>query len=571
MSRLTELRRPFREDYLDYETLTAQLKAWADAFGDIAHLESIGKSGEGRELWVLTIGFDPERPRPAAWIDGNMHASELAGSSVALAAAEAILAVHLGESDLPEPMRRVITETLVHVMPRMSPDGAEAVLKTRRYVRSVPRDDRPKTGAPRWEASDVDGDGVALLMRVEDSGGEFVEAPEFPGLLVPRELHDEGPFYKLYPEGTIDGWDGVTVPDPSFLSDNDPDLNRNFPATWEPDHIQMGAGRYPMSEPESRAVVEYTAARPHLFAWTNLHTFGGVFIRPLGDAPDAKMNPFDRGVYKLLEGWADELTGYPTVSGFEEFTYEPGKRLHGDMIDYAFVNRGCIAWVCELWDIFEQVGFERPKRFVERYSRLDRADLIALAEWDRDHNQGRVVRPWRAFDHPQLGPVELGGLDPTVGFSNPPNEKLPEVCDQQAELFSRMVALAPRIVVADVQVKPLGDGIRRVSVTVENQGYLPSQVLESARGLTWNQGLVVDAEPVGGELVDPNGSREQLGHLDGWGRGRHSGFGAIYFQRSKGTGHRAVAHFDVRGGQALKLQVWSPRTGRLDHFVELEG
>lgn len=570
MSRLEPLRRPFRDDYLDYDTLTAQLKAWAEAFGDIAHLQSIGQSAEGRELWVLTLGPDPERPRPAAWIDGNMHASELAGSSVALAAAEAILGIHLGEREVPAPVRRVVEETLVHVMPRMSPDGAEAVLKTRRYVRSVPRDERPRTGAPRWVAEDVDGDGVALLMRVEDSGGEFVEAPEFPGLLVPRGLQDEGPFYKLYPEGRIEGWDGVTVPDPGFLSDNEPDLNRNFPASWEPDHVQLGAGRFPLSEPESRAVVEFTAARPHLFAWTNLHTFGGVFIRPLGDAPDAKMNPFDRGVYKLLEGWADELTGYPTVSGFEEFTYEPGKRLHGDMIDYAYVNRGCIAWVCELWDIFDQVGFERPERFVERYSRLDRADLVRLAEWDREHNQGRVVRPWKAFEHPQLGPVELGGLDPTVGLSNPPNERLPGICDQQAELFVRMVALAPRIVVADVKVQALGGDLRRVSVTVENQGYLPSQVLESARELTWNEGLVVDAEPIDGELVDPARSRERLGHLDGWGRGRHSGFGAIYFQRSKGSGHRAVAHFDVRGGRALKLAIWSPRTGRLDHLVELE-
>ena len=568
MSRLQSLRQPFREQYLDHAQITAQLKGWAEAFPDLVRLESIGESPEGRELWVLTLGPDPERARPAAWIDGNMHASELAGSSVALAAAEAVLGAHLGEGELPEAVRAVIRDTLVHVMPRVSPDGAEAVLKTRRYVRSVPRDARPGSGRPRWVAEDVDGDGQALLMRVRDPGGEYVEAPGFPDLLVPRELGDEGPFYKLYPEGVVDGWDGIRVPDPSFLSDNEPDLNRNFPARWEPDHVQMGAGRYPLSEPESRAMVEYTAARPHIFTWLNLHTFGGVFIRPLGDGPDSKMKPFDLAVFKQLEAWAEDLTGYPTVSGFEEFTYEPDKPLHGDLIDYAYAQRGCIAWVCELWDIFETLGFPRPRRFVERYTQLDRADLVALAEWDRDHNRGRVVRPWKPFEHPQLGPVEIGGLDPLVGLSNPPLEKLAGICDQQAELFLRMVAMAPRVQVTDVEVEALGDDIRQVAVQVENLGYLPTHVLESALALAWNEGLVVDAEPLGGELVDPNASRVGIGHLDGWGRGRHSGFGALYFQRSKGTGHRGRARFVVRGGRGLRLTIWSPRTGRFDHVVE---
>ena len=47
-------------------------------------------------------------------------------------------------------------------------------------------------------------------MRVQDPGGELVEAREFPGLLVERTLEDEGPFYKLYPEGMIEHFDDDT-------------------------------------------------------------------------------------------------------------------------------------------------------------------------------------------------------------------------------------------------------------------------------------------------------------------------------------------------------------------------
>jgi hypothetical protein len=55
---------------------------------------------------------------------------------------------------------------------------------------------------------------------------------------------------------------------------------------------------------------------------------GGVFVRPLGGAPDTKMDPYDIAVLREIERWADEIVGYPMVSGFEEFTYEPEKPLH---------------------------------------------------------------------------------------------------------------------------------------------------------------------------------------------------------------------------------------------------
>ena len=111
---------------------------------------------------------------------------------------------------------------------------------------------------------------------------ELVEAREFPGLLVERTLDDDGPFYKLYPEGRIEHFDGKRIPSPFFLGDNPIDLNRNFPWGWAPGHEQIGAGPYAASEPETRGVVEFATAHPEIFAWLDLHTFGGVAIRPLG-------------------------------------------------------------------------------------------------------------------------------------------------------------------------------------------------------------------------------------------------------------------------------------------------
>ena len=569
-SSVDALSRGFRHTYLDYDALTAQLHAWREAFPDLVRLTSIGTTPEGRSLWLLTLGTDPDRVRPTAWIDGNMHASELAGSSVALAIAEDVLRAHVAPDTLAlsAPVLERLRAGRFFVLPRMSPDGAEAVLKTGRYVRSVPRDGTTERAAARWLSRDVDGDGLTLVMRQPDPTGDYTAAsPAHPDLLSQRELDDAGPFYRVYPEGVIEHFDGFTIPAPSFVADNPIDLNRNFPWSWAPTHEQVGAGPFPTSEPESRAVVEHACAHPEIFAWLNLHCYGGVFIRPLGHAPDSKLNQDDLGLFKLIETWAESITGYPMVSGYEEFLYEPDKPLHGDLSDFAYNQRGAIAYVVELWDLWKRLGFKRPKKFVEYYGNLSRADQHALAAWDAEHNQGRIVRPWTPVEHPQLGPVEVGGLDPRIGVWNPPPEVLPEVCDQQSRCFLRVAALAPEVRVRQARAVALGDGLHRIEVVVENAGYLPTYVLESARALEHNQALTADLTGAGGcALVDAGASRVQLGHLGGWGRGHGTGANELAYLRSPGNHTVARATWIVRGAGTVTIRFGSCRVG----FQELE-
>ena len=50
-------------------------------------------------------------------------------------------------------------------------------------------------------------------------------------------------------------------------------------------------------------------------------------------------------MFRQLEAWMTEHTGYPTVSGHDEFLYEPDKPLRGDLSDYAYNQRGALAYV----------------------------------------------------------------------------------------------------------------------------------------------------------------------------------------------------------------------------------
>lgn len=572
VARLDSLSRGFRQKYLDFDDLTAQLVAWSEAFPRIVRLRSLGDSPEGRPLWLLTIGPDPDRRRPSIWIDGNMHATELCGSSVSLAIAEDAIRMHLDPDaalhGLPPHTRARLRDVLFYVLPRMSPDGAESVLKTARYCRSNPRDRRLARGHARWIAEDVDGDGLALSMRKRDAGGEWIESKEVPGLMLPRRIEDEGPFYKIWPEGTIDAFVG-DVPDPHYLSDNDADMNRNFPHSWAPEHEQIGAGQYPTSEPESRAVVEFVTKTPEIFAWVNYHTFGGVFIRPLGAEPDSKMEPSDLSLYRQIEAWAQELTGYPTVSGYHEFLYEPDKPLRGDLVDFAYHQRGCVAYTVELWDLMAQLGIERKKPFVDTYSRFTRDEMIRLGKWDREQNAGRIVRPWRAVVHPQLGEVEVGGLDPRVGISNPPYEKLGEVCAQHAACTFRLASLAPSVVIERVNQASVGGDHRRVDVTFSNHGYLPSYVLASAKKLKHADPLRVEVQTSGCALVSDHDALREVGHLDGWGRGLGDDESSIFWLRSRGSSGSKTLRWVVRGSGTLTLRVSSLRTGAVERVIEV--
>ena len=57
------------------------------------------------------------------------------------------------------------------------------------------------------------------------------------------------------PEGTLSNFDGLKV---KVNTDREGlDLNRNFPSYWRQEFEQVGAGPYPTSEPEVRAMVDF--------------------------------------------------------------------------------------------------------------------------------------------------------------------------------------------------------------------------------------------------------------------------------------------------------------------------
>jgi hypothetical protein len=81
--------------------------------------------------------------------------------------------------------------------------------------------------------------------------------------MTPRLITDgpgDGPYWRLFEEGSVVDHDGFTVPSPP--PPEALDLNRNFPAGWSTGI--PGAGDFPGSEPEIDALIRAVRARPNI-------------------------------------------------------------------------------------------------------------------------------------------------------------------------------------------------------------------------------------------------------------------------------------------------------------------
>src|SRR3972149_2510676 len=273
-----------------YNELTRFLKAYEKEYPNLIRLESIGKSHEGRDVWLITAtnfksGSDAERP--GLWVGGKLPASEVTGSTAALYLIHSLVTRYKKD----ENVRRAMDTRAFYIAPRVNPDGAEWALADRpKEIRSVtrpyPYSEGPMDGLTAWE--DVDGDGRILQMRIEDPNGAWKAHPDDPRLMVKRDpIEAGGKYYRILPEGRLINYDGaiikVRAPKEGL------DLYRNFPAGWRTEADQRGAGPFPASEPEARNLVEFITRHKNITGTVSFHTMSGVLLRPYDDRSDDEM------------------------------------------------------------------------------------------------------------------------------------------------------------------------------------------------------------------------------------------------------------------------------------------
>eukprot|EP00878_Enallax_costatus_P002023 GHUV01002187.1.p1 GENE.GHUV01002187.1~~GHUV01002187.1.p1 ORF type:complete len:558 (+),score=92.71 GHUV01002187.1:1290-2963(+) len=110
--------------YLSSDELNAWLDEYIHKCGNISRKYSIGKSSQGRELWVLEITDRPgtQEPEPNFKYVGNMHGNEPSGRVLLPQLAEWLCA----NLKTDERARRVVEDMHLHILFTMNPDGFAA-------------------------------------------------------------------------------------------------------------------------------------------------------------------------------------------------------------------------------------------------------------------------------------------------------------------------------------------------------------------------------------------------------------------------------------------------------------
>lgn len=252
--------------YLDHDGFTGELRSIVNG-SDLATMESLGTTLQGRDVWMVTVGSSSGTPlseRPGVLVVGNLEGDHLVGSHLAM---EAIR--YLVDNAQDEAVQAALTDHVFYFFPRLNPDGAQAMfarVKSDRKTNARPYDDDNDGRTDEDGAEDLNGDGYVTVMRVADPFGAYMIDPDNDRLMKRADAtKGETGAYTLYWEGTDEDGDG-------FINEDGPggvDLNRNFQHAYP--YWQADAGLHMVSEIETRALMDFTVSHRNIGA---ILTFG---------------------------------------------------------------------------------------------------------------------------------------------------------------------------------------------------------------------------------------------------------------------------------------------------------
>ena len=518
-------------NFLTHDEVTDFVGRLAAARPELCRLESLGPSRQGRPIHLLTItdhATGAADDRPAYLVHANIHASEVAGTHMALHTARELLA---DKSDL-------LSRVAFYIVPRLNPDGAEYALTTGGAIRSRNEDDErtPNTLYPE----DVDGDGLVLTMRQPHPDGAFVRDPGDPRLMIRRRADSTGPFYRLLPEGLIEAWDGgdaIRQQRRSF------DWNRNWSYDWRPEPEQPGAGDFPFSEPEMHHLGEFVHRRPNLFGVLGYHTGAAAVLRPPSTGSDGDLDQWDLHTMEELARLGAEATGFPVVPVVKYHRdWQRDNNLRGHFHNFGYHHLGLYVFEFELGTARDCAGIDTRQQFGVFCEEEAEAHMRrVLRWWDGGRRQHPLFSAWRRFRHPQLGPVEIGGFL-AYGMANQTLDELRRIARGTHDFTLTHARRHPRVIVEDGTVESVGGGVYRIRARVANRGHLPTSVTNKGRQLRRLRSVRVEFHPDGCALLSQGGHHD-LGHLAGV-----TGSRSLEWFVKAGRGRQALGEVRVSGG-----------------------
>jgi len=200
------------------------------------------------------------------------------------------------------------------------------------------------------------------------------------------------------------------------------------------------------------------------------------------------------------------------VSIYEEFTPDKSKVRRGGLMDWTYEEMGIISLGTELWDLEREAGVEK-EGYLNLYPRNEEVQQ-KVYDYVQKHVGEKGWRPWKKFDHPQLGEIEIGGMVNIWTYRNPPGHLLEDMCRKNVLFNLKHAAAAPQVRIDAVDVTPLGSDLYKVRAVISNYGYLPTNLSDVAVANKVAKPVLAKISVDGGEVL-MNPPTADLGNLAG--------------------------------------------------------
>jgi hypothetical protein len=484
----------------DTDELYADMKRLQAAFPKLLKLESIGKSHDGRDLMLMTVNnpaTGPESGKAAMYIEANIHGNEIQGGEVCLYTIWYLMENYGRIADV----TRLVDERVFYIIPTVNPDGRQYFMESPGgNARSghVPVDDDNDGLFDEDPPEDINGNGIVEQIRKHVPGqGNTRISRTNPDTLEPAPYGQPGDYILLGQEGVDNDGDGMVNEDGPGSYDG----NRNWPSDWQPNYVQSGAMDYPFQLPETKAVADFLKAHPNIAGVQSYHNSGGMILRGPGAEAVGEYPATDVRFYDELGRNGERILPFYRYIVLWSGLYT----VHGGFIDYTNDGLGIISFSNELWSSDQY--FTSPALKDEQ---ADPSSPIAPAQsryyFDKRLEFGDEFVEWKAFDHPQFGPVEMGGVWKKFQGRVPPRFMNEELCHRNMAFSLYQADEMPLIRLAGTEVERIGGDVYRVFVDIANPKVAPSVMARAAQNGTVRPDLLLvdgkGVEVVAASFVD---------------------------------------------------------------------
>ncbi|MCJ7448486.1 MAG: M14 family metallopeptidase [Bacteroidales bacterium] len=500
-----------QNQYNNYRTMLQKVDALTRDYPSLCSSRSLVKTIGGKDILVITIGAGDKDSKPGIAVLGGVEGSHILGKELALGFAVSLLK----ESDSLE-IKNLLNKITFYVFPDVSPDATEQFFSEVKYERNVNArqtdDDRDFTsGEDPYE--DLNNDGFITLIRVSDPAGNYMENEEDKRVMIPADLSkgQKGSYF-VYSEGTDNDKDD------KFNEDGAGGVSFNRNLTFNYEEFGLNAGLYPVSEAESKAVLDFLFDHFNIFAtfafgpqdnlgqsMKSSERPGAVQSSPQMQIPgQGQMRIMDqeRRITSILK--SDELINKLVSDKYHEITGVKGapspKSSPGNFMEWSYSHYGRYSFSTPAW----WFPVERDKN----------ADVAFLKFADENKMDGVFV-PWTEIKHPGFPgkKTETGGIKPFATI-NPPADKLEDLVSKNYKFILAIAEMHPELEFLDIIVENKGDNIFRLSLKVHNIGIFAT-CAEAGEFNMWTRIMRISLETAGSQKFLSGQKVQRIPRLEG--------------------------------------------------------